>query len=443
MNLKQLEQKITDEMRSVVCFGTGLMAEDVVENCPAIRASISFFIDNDPAKAGKTILLGGREFPVFSPERAISQMPDRAVVLLTSGHYKAMKEQLLELGLDEQTEIYDFPVLKVAYEPESGEFFEERFVKECLKEYEIVLEQYGICGAKRQAKLAEKKAYIRGDEKERPFVIPRVMVMPTTRCNLRCKGCSSLLPYFDKPQDCEIEQILHDFRIFFSGIDQCMRITVGGEPFLYPHLREILEYLLKEEKVLGIMLITNSMLLPKDDVISLLADPKILVEVSDYGQLEKMSRLIRILEERKVNFKVLTEQTWTDMGSIECRNRTEEELRFIYMNCDQSRVIKGMHDGRFYTCARSARMTALGVYQSEYDSFALSDRDAPEQVREKLMKMYYSDHADSCNYCDLGALPTKVIPAGIQMSGNMKKSAYTIVNREEYERLKKLAQIKD
>lgn len=443
MNLKQLEQKITTEKRPVVCFGTGLMAEDAVENCPAVRESVSFFIDNDPEKTGKTILLGGREFPVLSPECAISQMPDHAVVLLTSGHYQAMREQLLELGLDGQTEIYDFPVLKVAYEPESGEFFEERFVKECLKEYRIVLEQYGICGTERQTKLQEKEAYLRGDGSGRPFVIPRVMVMPTTRCNLRCKGCSSLLPYFDRPQDCEMEQILHDFRIFFSGIDQCMRITVGGEPFLYPHLGEILEYLLREEKVLGIMLITNSMLLPRDDVLPLLSDPKILVEVSDYGQLEKMSRLIRVLEDNRVNFKVLTEQTWTDMGGIECRNRTEEELRFTYMNCDQGRVIKGMHNGRFYTCARSARMTALGAYDASNDSFELSDHDTPEQVREKLMKMYYSDHADSCNYCDLGALPTKVIPAGIQMSANMKKSAYTIVNREEYERLKLLAQIRD
>lgn len=438
-----MEQKITNEKRSVVCFGTGLMAEEVIENCPTIRKSIAFFIDNDSAKIGKTILLGDSEFSVLSPEAAISQIPDHAIVLLTSGHYKAMRKQLLELGMDKQTEIYDFPVLKVAYEPESEEFFEERFLRECLKEYRIVLDQYGICGKVRQAKLEEKEAYLRGDEKGRPFVIPRVMVMPTTRCNLRCKGCSSLLPYFDKPEDCAMEQILHDFRIFFSGIDQCMRITVGGEPFLYPHLREILEYLLKEEKVLGIMLITNSMLLPKEDVIPLLSDSKILVEVSDYGQLEKMSRLIRILEDNNVNFKVLTEQTWTDMGGVECRNRTEEELRFIYMNCDQSRVIKGMHNGRFYTCARSARMAALGAYDSSNDSFELAESDTPEQVRKKLMKMYYSDHADSCNYCDLGALPAKEIPAGIQMSSKMKKSAYTIVNREEYERLKLLAQVKD
>lgn len=64
-------------------------------------------------------------------------------------------------------------------------------------------------------------------------------------------------------------------------------------------------------------------------------------------------------------------------------------------------------------------------------------------VRKKIKEMYYSETADACNYCDLGTLPTKVIEAGVQMNGKMKKSAYTIVNREEYENLKKRAQIKE
>jgi organic radical activating enzyme len=442
MNIEQLEEKIIKEQKRVVCFGTGLMAEEALKLKPIADAT-DFFMDNDSDKIGKKILLGGRLFPVLSPEQAIRKMTEQTVVLLTSGHYRAMREQLQSLGMDCKIEMYDYPVLKVSYEPDSEEFFEARFVQECLKEYRDILEQYGISGAEREQKLQDKEEYIRGTEGFRPFVIPRVMVMPTTRCNLRCKGCSSLLPYFEKPQDCDLEQILRDFKNFFRGIDQCIRITVGGEPFLYPHLKEILEYLLEEEKVLGILLITNSMIQPKDEVVRLLANPKILVEVSDYGQLEKMSRLIRILEENNVNFKVLTEQTWTDMGGTEFRDRTPEDLRFQYLNCDQSRVIKGMHNGRFYTCARSARLTALGAYESETDSFPLADDATDEEIREKLLHMYYSNHADSCNYCDLGALPTKVIPAGIQMSGNMKKSAYTIVNREEYEQLKKWAQIKD
>lgn len=88
-------------------------------------------------------------------------------------------------------------------------------MKECLKEYEIVLEQYHIEGEERQRRLREKEKYIRGSKDgKRPLVLPRIMVMPTTRCNMRCKGCSSLLPYFKNPKDVSIEQILKDFELF-------------------------------------------------------------------------------------------------------------------------------------------------------------------------------------------------------------------------------------
>lgn len=161
-------------------------------------------------------------------------------------------------------------------------------MKECLKEYEVVLEQYHIEGEERQRRLREKEKYIRGSKDgKRPLVLPRIMVMPTTRCNMRCKGCSSLLPYFKNPKDVSIEQILKDFELFFSGIDECMRITIGGEPFLYPHLQEIVEYLIGQKKVLGIMLITNSTIMPAPQVLELLRNPKVFVEISDYGHLEK------------------------------------------------------------------------------------------------------------------------------------------------------------
>lgn len=439
--LETFVKMLKETEKSVVCFGTGLMAEEALRY-DVIKERVLCFLDNDVTKQGKKIILSNQEFAVYAPLDILKKADSQTVILLVSGHYMAMEKQLRELGLPDTVEIYAYPVMKVSYTVDSDEFFEQRILNECLKEYAIVLDQYHITGEERDRRLQEKKHYIVGDSKEdRPLVLPRIMIMPTTRCNMRCKGCSSLLPYFKTPQDVPIEQIIDDFELFFSGIDECMRITVGGEPFLYPHLQEILEYLLAQKKVLGIMLITNSTILPKPEVVELLRNPKILVEVSDYGHLEKMSRLINILEENKVNFLVLTEQTWTDMGGIECRNRSEDELRFQYLNCDQSRVIKGIHNGRFHTCARSARMFALGAYDSPKDYFDL--REEGENMRTKIKEMYYSETADSCNYCDLGVLPAKVIEAGIQMNGQFKKSAYTIVKREEYEQLKKMAKMQE
>ncbi len=439
--LRDLLKEINE--KKLICFGTGLMAEEALRYEP-IRQAVICLVDNDVRKQGCEIELGGQFYPVIAPTELPAHLDENTVILLTSGHYRAMEKQLKGMEFSVQPEIYAFPELKVAYSAGSEEFFEERFLKECLKEYEVVLEQYHISGQERTELLQKKEAYIRGGNGvERPFVVPRIMIMPTTRCNMRCKDCSSLLPLFDKPCDIEIGQIVQDFELFFSGVDECIRITVGGEPFLYPNLKEILEYLLAQKKVLGIMLITNSTLLPKPEVLELLTNPKILVEISDYGHLEKMSRLIQVLEEKDIFFKVLTDQTWTDMGGVEYRGREAQELRFSYLNCDQSRVIKGFHNGKFHTCARSARMLSLGAYESDRDYFDLKPEDTPEEIRDKLKEMFYSESADACNYCDLGTLPTKVIEAGVQMQGNLRKSKYTIVDRQEYEELKRLAKTRE
>ena len=439
--LKEFIDYIGGKNKKIICFGTGLMAEEAL-TYPVIREHVDLFADNDASRQGKRIRIGDGEFDVISPSDLCNRCSSAHVILITSGHYKAVRKQIEGLGLPKDVEVYDFPVLKVMMEPKSDDFFEERILKECLKEYDIVLSQRGIIGEERVEKLREKEQFIRGKGKDdRPFVVPRVMIMPTTRCNLRCKGCSSLLPLFEHPMDVEAGQILKDIDVFFSGVDECIRLTVGGEPFLYNDLGLILERLVEEPKLLGIMLITNGVKQPDESVIPFLKDRKVLVEVSDYGRIEQMSKTITILEKNGVNFKVLTEQKWTDMGDTSKRGRTKEEIRFVYMNCDQGRVIKGMHDGRFHTCARSARMLALGAYESDNDYFSMHSELSSVEVRKELMEMYYSDFADACDYCDLGALPTKVIDAGIQMSGNTFKSKYTIVERAKYEKLCQMAQI--
>lgn len=442
--LKEFLKMLRDEKKNVICFGTGQMAQEALEHVE-IRNAVSCFLDNDVRKQGRQMLICGRNYDVSAPRDGIRHAGPCTVILLVSGHYKAMERQLQELGISKTVKIYAYPVLKVQVRSESEEFFEQRILDECIKEYEAVLDQYHVEGIEKSRKLEEKRRYILGEGKSRrPLVLPRIMIMPTTRCNLRCQGCSSLLPLFKNPADLPAGQVIRDFEIFFSGIDACIRVTVGGEPFLYPHLNEILRYLLDQKKVSGVLLITNSTILPGRETIELLKNPKILVEISDYGHLEKMGRLVQTLERQNVNFVVLTQQTWTDMGGVENRHRSEEELRFQYLNCDQGRVMKTIHNGKFHTCARSARMLAMGAYDSEYDCFALKETErGSDRLRRRIMEMYYSEKADACNHCDLGALPAKMIEAGIQMEGNIQKSAYTIVNRKELDLLKKQAQIRD
>lgn len=422
----------------VICYGASAMAEEALRERP-LAERVRYFVDSDPAKQGSKVEIAGRSFPVCAPETLRRENFSRSVLLITSGWFRTIVEELDSWPELAEVPCAVYPQLLIACRPDSGEFFRRRILEECLREYASVLEQRGETSPEdRAALLSEKRGYIQGNgPQDRPLVLPRVMILPTTRCNLRCKGCSSLLPLFENPIDLPVSQLIRDLDLFFQGVDQCIRITIGGEPFLYPELPELLSYLQCQEKILGVLLITNSTIQPSEEALKLLYNPKFFVEVSDYGHIQQMSRTVAALERAGVHFSVLTEQVWDDMGGVEPRGRTQEQRREIYRSCEQSRLMKSIHNGAVYTCARGARMRALECgYCSERDYFTLDEDEPVERLREKICALYYMDGADACDRCDLGQLPARKIPAGVQLSGHWTRSAYTLVRRDEYEVMK-------
>ena len=428
----------------VICYGASAMAAEALRDQP-LADRVRYFVDSDPAKQGGKVDVGGRSFPVFCPERLWQEDFSHTVLLITSGWFREILEELETWPELVWTSCAAYPQLQIASRPDSEEFFRRRILDECLREYESVLScQNELPWAQRARLLEEKQRYIQGNgPQNRPLVLPRVMILPTTRCNLRCKGCSSLLPLFEDPADVSVSQLIRDLDLFLRGVDQCIRLTVGGEPFLYPELPELLEYLQRQSKILGVLLITNSTIQPGEAVLDLLQDPKFYVEISDYGHIQQMSRTVSALEQAGVRFSVLTDQVWDDMGGVEPRGRSEEQRREVYRNCEQSRLMKSIHNGAVYTCARGARMRALKCgYDSERDYFILDEDELVEQLQKKIRGLYYMDSADACDRCDLGQLPAKKIPAGIQLSGHWMRSGYTLVRRDEYEAMKAARQKK-
>jgi hypothetical protein len=439
-------QDIIEKQLRLVCFGTGVMAREALER-HEIAGAVVAFADNDPGKQGKQFSPDGRlPCPIINPAdipRYI-YITNTTAILIASAHFKQIREQLERIAGLEKVPCYIYPLVRFNMPADSGEYYEKRLVQEAIKEYRTVLAARGTAEEEIVRLTTEKAVFMRGAGKDgaHPVVIPRIMIMPSTRCNMRCKGCSSLFPYFEHPADIGIEQLKNDINVFFGVIDECIRLTIGGEPFLYPKLKELLEFLIWIPNLSGIYLVTNSTILPKDELFPLLQNPKVYIQISDYGHIEKMSRLASLFEAKGVHFDVLSEQTWTDMGDTHFRNKDAETLRYEYLNCEQGRVIKAIFNGRLYICARSARMHALGAYSSDHDCVELSGTDTREETLAKLCRIYYTEYADACNYCDLGKFPAKHIPAGVQMGGNFRSSSYTLVKREEYNRLKKLAELR-
>ncbi|MBI1922364.1 MAG: adenosyl-hopene transferase HpnH [Geobacter sp.] len=85
-----------------------------------------------------------------------------------------------------------------------------------------------------------------------------LMLEPTHLCNLACSGCGRIREYADTIQNMlSLEECL-------QSVDECPAPVVtitGGEPFLYPHVYELIEKVLERGK--HIYLCTNGLLLDK------------------------------------------------------------------------------------------------------------------------------------------------------------------------------------
>ena len=89
------------------------------------------------------------------------------------------------------------------------------------------------------------------------FVIPRLGVLVTNRCNLSCKGCINSLHNSKGKIDLPPEEIVADLTKICDATDLISKVViVGGEAFIHPDMYAILEAILKLPKIGIVQVIT-------------------------------------------------------------------------------------------------------------------------------------------------------------------------------------------
>jgi hopanoid biosynthesis associated radical SAM protein HpnH len=120
-----------------------------------------------------------------------------------------------------------------------------------------------------------------------------LMLEPTHLCNLACSGCGRIREYVDTIKEMmSLEESL-------KSVDECPAPVVtitGGEPFLYPHVFDLIEGVLKRGK--HIYFCTNALLLEKG-LDSMCPHPNFTLNVHLDGLEETHDRIL----ERKGTFK--------------------------------------------------------------------------------------------------------------------------------------------
>ena len=230
------------------------------------------------------------------------------------------------------------------------------------------------------------------------FAIPYIEMVVTPKCTLRCVGCSNLMPLYapGTPHN--------DINMLKRSIDALLsvsrRITemklIGGEPFMHPHLHEIVRYASQKKQIKKITIITNGTIVPRGENLQCLRRKNITVNISRYPVVDPMP-LINALQDNGVLFHLVEFEAWQDYGNMDQRGLDTKTLEKSFAACAAAEC-KTVMDGHLFACPREAHGRALGLITADFGVASLLEVP-PRQLKQSIRALYSLPYTPACDYC--------------------------------------------
>ena len=361
-----IEQKLTKEQfvnefdklfktdKPIVIFGGGEIGKRAILRMEylGLKKSIACVGDNSKEKVG-TCLEG---VSIFSKEMIKEKYPDARIVITVGNDEAAesIKKELMELG------------------------FEDFISRQAL------LHRFEFDGQR-------EKALVVRDGK---YILRQIVVCITERCTLKCKNCSQLMPKFTHPEDMDTMQVIESIQNLADSITYVQDLTLlGGEPLMNQELPKICRAvgeLKKQGKIKFINIVSNATIVPNDELLQVMKEYEIMIMLSDYGKLSvNMKKIQEACEAAGVQWRYAylggkneeKIQYWNELGSLEKRNFTKEQLDIKFKNCNSVYDCNMIYRGRYYFCSFSAFLAGLGIMEEKGNSFDLLDKSMTQEER--------------------------------------------------------------
>lgn len=239
-------------------------------------------------------------------------------------------------------------------------------------------------------------------------------------CSLKCKDCCEHVPYYKNPVFSKRETIISDCQKIAASCEFIRYIElVGGEPFLHPDFKEVLEGLLQIENVGYVKIFTNGTVVPKEEILRILENNRIVVDLSNYTSqatgrlLENIYETMEKLKEHNIRYVYSESKEWTDWGDFHDRGRSEQELAYNFEHCfcaNCHRVFQGI----LYRCPHQyagIQRGLMGYTEGEYIDLNAHDYDTLAQKLDAFEELKFTD---GCRRCDM-PFDCPVVPAGLQL----------------------------
>ncbi len=235
-------------------------------------------------------------------------------------------------------------------------------------------------------------------------------------CTLHCRRCANLMQYYEHPTVFDAGRLEEDIRNLLELVEIDRVNIIGGEPFLYRKLPDLIALLQRSGKVGRIRVITNGTVLPPESLLEALKDPGIHVFISNYiGIGAKTNEVYALLKDAGVGVYVST-VAWLDYHhNFAGYHRSAEEMEKVYRNCRGA--CHELVDGEIHLCPTSAHGMRLGLIPRDENSFVSIRHDGSKKAKKEILRKldFLLTHQipNACNYCcaDSG----EIIPVAEQL----------------------------
>ena len=251
--------------------------------------------------------------------------------------------------------------------------------------------------------------------------IRSVDLIVTEKCSLKCKDCSNLMQYYEKPVNIGPSELLQDLEDLNTVSDEINEIRIiGGEPMMNKDFHLICEAAAKFKKFNKVVIYTNGTICPSDEKLKLLVNDKTFVFITTYGNLSKNAeKLASRLESLNINFNKQPAYGWTDSGKIMNYRRTETRNKKLFQFCC-AKHFATYTDGKMFRCPFSANVERLNaISETPFDYFDIRNmlklNSDNLEVKNKLKWfLREKDFLSACNLCNGRSYGQVEIEPGIQ-----------------------------
>lgn len=239
-----------------------------------------------------------------------------------------------------------------------------------------------------------------------PSILLQFEVHLAEHCNLNCKNCNHYAP-IAKEEFLDVEEYERDCsrlsELFGSEASQIR--LMGGEPRLHPEICDIMEITRKKFKYGNIMLVTNGILLEKQEgrFWDVCRDVGADIGVTEYPIHLDYDKLKELTKQNGVNYHLFgngyREKMWR--FPIDIRGMARPEKNFYH--CFAANNCVTLKHGKLYTCMISAHAHHLAdffhldISLSERNGIDIYKAESAEEIQTKLVRPI-----PFCRYCDFG-----------------------------------------